>query len=318
MNGKQLIGVAGLFLLCSSPAFGQNLPPPSNEEMQAYVPEGVIFRPDIAYREGNEAWKLDFYMPQELGESPRPGLVFIHGGGFRAGDKRYRVRGLTPLDWFLTLLGEYAQAGYVVISINYRLSGEAQFPAPVEDVKTAIRWFRAHAQEFNVDPERIGAFGFSAGAQLAVLAALAGPESGLEGDGPYRNQSSALQAVVAGALRTDSRGRTKGTSQYQLLVGPDETVAGLIEKSAEIEQLAERASIISYIRSDAPPLLIFHGTEDFLPHSDVEEFVGAMRAAGAEDVTFVSFPNEGHTAFVTHLAVSAPAMRAFFDRILRR
>lgn len=112
--------------------------------MQRQTPDITIV-PDLAYREGHDrAWKLDLVMPRERGDKPRPGIVFVHGGGWRSGDKR---RGS-----FLDGALEYARKGYVCITINYRLIHEAPFPACIEDVKNAVRWFRAHAEKYNLDP----------------------------------------------------------------------------------------------------------------------------------------------------------------------
>ena len=99
-------------------SIGQPLPAPTDEEMKAFIPSGVIFKPDIPYRDGNAAWNLDLYTPAEKSNTPRSAIVFIHGGGFRHGDKRYQFTGEKP--WYLEMLGSYAKAGYVVISINYR------------------------------------------------------------------------------------------------------------------------------------------------------------------------------------------------------
>lgn len=130
--------------------------------------------------------------------------------------------------------------------------------------------------------------------------------------------SVTLQAVVAAALNTDSPGRWKSPGIYQFPVGPDETVSGLQRRASEIAELAKRASVISYVRSDAPPILIIHGTEDFQPYSNVENFVDAMRRAGAENVVLMAFHREGHGAFIRQLALTGPAMRAFFDETISR
>ncbi|NOX57077.1 MAG: alpha/beta hydrolase, partial [Planctomycetes bacterium] len=169
---------------------------PSDDAVRKRLPKGLEFIPNIAYREGNSrAWRLDLVMPKDQEGPPRPALVFVHGGGWRSGDKR---RG-----YFLHGAIEYAQKGYVCITVNYRLSDEAPFPACVEDVKCAVRWLRAHAKKYHVDPNRIGGYGNSAGAHLVAMLGLVPPEAGLEGDGPYQDQSSRLQAVCASAIPTD-------------------------------------------------------------------------------------------------------------------
>lgn len=142
------------------------------------VPPGVRLIANLSYRDGNPAWRLDLAVPEPPAKAPRPAIVFVHGGGWRSGDKR---RG-----YFLQGALDYARKGYVCITVNYRLTGEAPFPACIEDVKCAVRWLRAHAGQYDVDPNRIGAYGNSAGAHLVALLGLAGPKAKLEGDGPYQ------------------------------------------------------------------------------------------------------------------------------------
>ena len=267
------------------------------------IPDGVKLIPDIAYREGKEAWKLDLAMPEERGDAPRPGLVFVHGGGWRGGDKR---RG-----YFLPGALEYAQKGYVCITVNYRLVDEAPFPACVEDVKCAVRWFRAHAGEYNVDPDRIGGYGNSAGAHLVAMLGLAGPDAKLEGDGPYPKQSSLLNAVCASATPTDflkwgreggERFRSRG-----LLAGPQET----------FRERAKAASPITYVHADAPPFLLFHGTADTTVNVDQSvRFAEALREAGAKDVTYKEYDGEGHGVFGSRSRETHRLMEGFFDRTI--
>lgn len=275
--------------------------PPTAEEMKKRVPPDVSYLPDLAYREGNPAWRLDLAMPAERGSSPRPGIVIVHGGGWRGGDKRPGMWGQLPL--------EYAQKGYVAISINYRLATEAPFPACVEDVKCAVRWLRAHAKEYNLDPERVGGYGHSAGAHLTAMLALVGPEAGLEGDGPYREQSSLLQAACISAPPLDllnwrAQTRLPPWNFGGLLAGPDET----------FQDRAKKASPITYAHAGAPPMLIVQGTDDIaVPISQPEGFVKALRGAGAKDVTYLIFDGANHGLPNTHATYFRAMMAAFFD-----
>src|SRR5437016_2246154 len=163
-------------------------------EQGGSAPNEIIVIPNLAYREGqSKQWKLDLAMRKDRGDKPRPAIVIIHGGGWLEGDKssfasrRYGVPGN---------IVDFASLGFVAVTINYRLSGEAPFPAALEDCKCAVRWLRAHAKEYNIDPKYIGAYGNSAGGHLALLLGMVGKEAGLEGDGPYPNESSLVQAVV--------------------------------------------------------------------------------------------------------------------------
>ncbi len=104
---------------------------------------------DIAYADESPAQKLDLYLPPGKANAPRPAIVVVHGGGWRGGDKQ---RG----QW-VRVPAQYASDGYVAMSVNYRLTGEAPWPAQIEDVKAAVRWLRAHAEKYGVDVDRIGA-----------------------------------------------------------------------------------------------------------------------------------------------------------------
>ena len=99
---------------------------------------------------------------------------------------------------YRTMALYYAYQGYVTASVEYRLTGEAPFPACIEDVKCAVRWLRAHADEYHIDPDHIGAFGHSAGAHLVMMLAMCPPSAGLEGDGGANEFSSKVTSVVAG------------------------------------------------------------------------------------------------------------------------
>ncbi|MEK6238084.1 MAG: alpha/beta hydrolase fold domain-containing protein [Planctomycetales bacterium] len=112
------------------------------------VPDNVKLTVDVAYRQGNDKWRLDLATPKESSDTPRPVIVFVHGGGWRGGDKGSGLWRSLPL--------KYAERGYVCASVNYRLTGEAPFPACVEDVKCAVRWLRANAEKHNLEPQRIG------------------------------------------------------------------------------------------------------------------------------------------------------------------
>ena len=270
------------------------------------VPDDVVVEADIAYREGgSKRWKLDLVMPKAKSEKPRPGIVFVHGGGWRSGDKRSGM--------FMNGAVKYAEKGYVCITVNYRLVDEAPFPACVHDVKNAVRWFRANAEKYNLDPDRIGAFGNSAGAHLVSMLGLVKKDAELEGDGPYQDQSSLVQAVCASATPTDfklfSRDYSRMARPGGLLSGPKET---LMERG-------KAASPVSHVRKDAPPFLLFHGTRDTtvdVKHSDT--FVKALKKAGAGDVTYLRIEGAGHGVYGRHRDRTYPAMEAFFARTLKK
>jgi acetyl esterase/lipase len=271
------------------------------------VPPGVKFLPDLAYREGaSAAWKLDLAMPDTPATSPRPGLVIVHGGGWVMGDKRQGV--------FQGEAFSYARKGYVCINVNYRLTKEAPFPAALEDVKCAVRWFRAHAKEYNVDPNRIGGFGTSAGAHLVSMLALVPKEAKLEGDGPYQDQSSLLQAVVASATPTDlGHWDEAHKGSFDMAVKP---FVGA-EPADTFQQRADNASPIHYAKAGAPPFLFVQGTADeVVPPAQADKFVEALKKAGNKDVTLLKIDGGHHDAFFKSREQTEPAMEAFFARTL--
>src|SRR6266849_5774019 len=164
-------------------------------EEQPRGPGDVAVVRDIRYRKGpSKCWRLDLAMKENAHGKPRPAVVVIHGGGWLEGDKSSFA---SRKDGVPGNIEDFAELGFVALTINYRLSGEAPFPAALEDCKCAVRWLRAHAKEYNIDPQHIGAYGNSAGGHLALLLGMVGKEAALEGDGPYQEESSLVQAVVS-------------------------------------------------------------------------------------------------------------------------
>ncbi len=257
---------------------------PDDATLRAQAPEGVTLELNIAYREGNPAWRLDLARPKDAAPHPRPAIVFIHGGGWRGGDKRAGN--------FIGPAMEYAAKGYVTISVNYRL--DRQILPCVHDVKCAVRWLRAHATRYNIDPNRIGAYGNSAGAHLATLLALSPTIRELDGDSPWKEYSSRLQAVVASATPTLPHFGT-GTDTIKHLVAP-----------------------MTYVSRVATPLLLIHDADDrTVPVENADRLVTAPKTAGAQDVTYQRYTNQsGHGVFQRNAEETKPLMEAFFARTL--
>lgn len=211
------------------------------------VPADVEFIEDIEYgKVGQRSLKLDLYRARKHDKRAAvPGLIFIHGGGWRGGDKEvYRVHA-----------SRCAQRGYVVVSVGYRLSGEAPFPAAVEDVKCAVRWMRAKGSEYGIDPDNIAILGGSAGGHLAMMVGYSSDVEELEGTGGHQGVSSRVQAVVNlyGPCDLTVPFAQKSPLVWQFLGG---------KKYQEAPDLYERASPIHYLTKDDPPTLILHGTLD--------------------------------------------------------
>jgi acetyl esterase/lipase len=240
---------------------------------------------DIAYRDGDSvAWRLDLAMPAERTAEPQPALVIVHGGGWSGGSKR--------VDVFQKMMTDYAGKGYVTVNVDYRLTGEAPFPACIEDVKCVVRWLRAHAGEYHVDPDRIGAYGHSAGAHLAMMLAMAPASAGLEGDGGWDEHSSTVHAVAAGSPPT--------------------------ELGRDVPMAAPEWWPIGYIAADHPPMFLIQGAEDRIVRAErTDDFVEEMRAAGA-DIEYLRIDGAEHgVAYNEHLAVTDPAIEEFFAKHLK-
>ncbi|HEV3142959.1 MAG TPA: alpha/beta hydrolase, partial [Gemmataceae bacterium] len=147
----------------------------------------ILVERDLVYGKGGDAdLKLDLAMPRD-GTGPFLAIVCVHGGGWKSGKRQ---------DLGKTIEGMAAR-GYVAVTVSYRFSPAAKFPAQIEDCKAAVRWLRANAKKYRVNPERIGAFGYSAGGHLACLLGTTDKNDGLEGSGGNPDQSSRVQAVVS-------------------------------------------------------------------------------------------------------------------------
>ena len=201
---------------------------------------------DIVYTKvGATELKLDIARPAQ-GDGPFPAVLAIHGGAWRAGDK-------APMG---PLLLEFANHGYVAISPQYRFCPKEVFPAQLHDVKAAVRWLKTNAKTYHVDPERIGAIGFSAGGHLALMLGVTGPGDGLEGDAVTGVPDTRIKAVVNYFGPSDL-----GAKDIPALSKP--LVKDFLGATAEEKpDLAAKASPRTYVSSDDPPILTFQGTKD--------------------------------------------------------
>jgi|tagenome__1003787_1003787.scaffolds.fasta_scaffold20566719_2 acetyl esterase/lipase len=267
-------GVTPPALPLPPPAHASPLPAPHAGAGGTRVLLGVPY----AAIPGIRPLELDLYLPPDA-DGPVPVVVFLHGGGWRTGSRH--LAGPAYRGWTPTTFERVAQAGIAVASVDYRLSGEARFPAQLHDAKAAVRWLRARAGEIGIDPERIAAWGESAGGHLAALLGLVRDES-LEGDVGITGTSSAVSAVAAwyapsdlaavpADLGVDPRDAT--TREAQLLGAPAVDVAGL----------AAQASPLFHVSPDAPPFLLLHGAADqLIPCVHSERLYHALVEAGVE------------------------------------
>jgi acetyl esterase/lipase len=230
--------------------------------------------PNQVYTEilGHRPLEVDLYLPP--GPGPAPAIVYLHGGGWRRGSRQQVLPALGP-GFYASL----AQAGFVVATADYRLSGEATFPAPLHDVRAAIGWLRTRPE---VDPDRVYLWGESAGAHLALLAALgAGLGAGLG----VEDSARAVQGVVAWFPPTDLLGLPDDVDTIGGAAdrGPDSREAQLLgAPAAAVPDLARAASPVSFACSDAPPILLMHGeADDMVPARQSIRLADALTAAGA-------------------------------------
>ena len=243
------------------------------------VPGTVRVVRDVIYAQyDGRQLKLDVYLPQQPGQRPlSPGVVVVRGGGWRSGDK----------EAFGFIAGQLAKEGFVAASIEYRTSAEAKFPAAVHDVKAAVRWMRANATTYGVNPNAIGAIGGSAGAHLVAMLATSAAVKDLEGAGGNSGTSSEVQAVVAMACACNLELR-------------DAAVADFIGTPLEAHADAiKAASPVTYVSRRSAPLLLLHSqTDQVVPFGQSVEIEGLYRRVGA------------HVALVT---IDAPNTHAFWN-----
>ncbi len=228
-------------------------------------PPGVSYTPDIEYGTGGgEKLRLDLAKPEKM-ERAAPCILVIHGGGWTNGDKRQHT----------DLIYKFAQQGYVAATVQYRFCPKHLFPAQVEDVKCAVRYLRAHAEEHKINPALFGAIGFSAGGHLSMMLGTMGKDDGLEGKGGHADQPSQVQCVVAFFGPTDLT-RTDFTP---LSVGIVSNFMGTTPEDDKGER--KRASPLTYVDQGDAPLLIFQGTKDpLVPHTQALVMTEALTKAG--------------------------------------
>lgn len=271
----------------------------------------VELKQDVVYGTGaGENLKLDLAAPREV-KAPLPGIVFIHGGGWQAGNKsRYRNE-----------IQAFAANGYIVASVGYRLAPKHRCPCQIEDVKCAVRWMRAHAGELKLDPARIGAIGDSAGAHLSMLLGTMDSSDGLEGEGGWAEFPSKVQAVVAyyGPIDLTQKDVENSPAKEDIMVDAARLIlTNFVGGNPEehTEQL-RRVSPITYVSKGDAPILIFQGTKDRLVPYD-QAFAMATSLTAAEIPGRVEFIlGAGHGWGGDEIKRTQGTALAFFEQHLK-
>lgn len=282
-------------------AFVRNRPRQGQNPRIAESVEAIL---DLPYAgTDNPRQKLDLYLPKaRKHDKPLPVVVFIHGGAWQSGDKRGGYRMIAPL---------VESGDFIGVSVGYRLTGEAIWPAQIFDCKAAIRWLRANAEKYSLDPNKIGVTGTSAGGHLVAMLGTSGNVSELEGKlGDHLEESSRVNCVV------DQFGPTEllkmGGSHNNPNSPESKLVGGALQ---ETQKVAREASATTHVSSDDPPFLLIHGTIDrTVPFNQSELLHEALKKAGVE-TTLVPVEGGGHGGFPPKEL--ADRLRQFFDKHLR-
>lgn len=258
---------------------------------------------------GGHDLSMNIYRPADVDlDVTLPLIVMIHGGGWKGTNHatkwlpegstqtmpvRLELRenggpigppqGWSAYPWWIM------PRGYVMASVSYRSSDIAHFPDPLKDCKASIRWLRAHADEYNFDPERVGAFGGSAGGHLVSLVGTTIGVEDLEQQGPYKEYSSSVQAVAAAASPTDFMDIVRRFPDGSYDKSLDLVSMHLGCEVKDNPEKAQRANPIAYITGDEPPFLITHGDIDkVVPVSQSELLHEALVKAGVDSTLYIS------------------------------
>ncbi|MEY2855520.1 MAG: hypothetical protein RL030_2652 [Pseudomonadota bacterium] len=269
-------------------------------------PDGVTGYPDVVYSvvSGFRPLIVDVYTPSD-GAARRPLVLFIHGGGWTSGHTRHSG----ALSDFPEVLAKLASEGFVVASLEYRLTGEAPFPAQLQDARAALRYLKANAAKYGIDPSRTGVWGGSAGGHLAALAALSCGETGVD-PAPAAAGSECVQSAViwygvfdfAPMLAREANAPSGDTAMNALLrCRPAECSSALVAQ----------ASPASHITAGDPPFLLIHGEDDrVVPVAQSREAEKVLRAAGVP-VESIYLPGADHSfVAATPAATRAATLKA--------
>ena len=284
-----------ILLLAIAPVASAQKPPA--------VPDDVTFETGIEYANPDDQHlQLNIARPK-TGDGPFPAIVCIHGGGFRAGSR----------ESYNALCIKLAQNGYVAMTVSYRLAPKFQFPAAIHDTKAAVRWARANAAKYKIDPDRIGTTGGSAGGHLAQFLAVTSCVKEFEGAGGNEKFSSKVACVVnvyGPSDFTKSYGKSVDAAQVlPLWLGGDLDTA----RAKHI-----KASPLNWVTPNAAPTLCIHGTEDkYVAHEQAVWMIDRLKACGVE-AELLTLEGAGHGFKGKDAEIAEKALIAFFDKQLKK
>lgn len=272
-------------------------------QTKVVVPDDVTFEAGVEYANPDDQHlQLNIARPK-TGDGPFPAIICIHGGGFRAGSR-------TGYDG---LIVKFAQQGYVAMTVSYRLAPKYQFPAAVHDTKAAVRWARANAAKYKIDPTRIGATGGSAGGHLAQFLGVTADVKEFEGDGGHAKESSAVNCVV------NIYGPSDFTKSYGKSVDAAEVLplflGGNLEKA---KKQHIKASPLYWVTPNAVPTLCIHGTDDkYVAHEQAVWLIDKLKANGVE-AELLTIEGAGHGFKGKDAETADKALFAYFDKQLKK
>jgi len=296
LSREMLIGfVLSLHLMQQAPAPAAARPT---------LPDNVTADWDVEYSRVGDRVAMDIFRPKSAtanAPGKAPAVLAIHGGGFRRGTRNS----------YHALCIKLAQRGYVAATASYRLAPRHQFPAALEDSKAAVRFLRANAARFGLDPMRIGVTGGSAGGHLALMVGLTGPLKIFEGSGPHLDQSSAVQAIV------NYYGPTDFTQSYGKSVDAHEVLPLFLGGDLEHARQAHiAASPLNYVTPLAPPTLTIHGTQDKYVAYEQGTWITSKLATNGVDAELETLAEAGHGFKGADAERAEARLMGFFDKHL--
>jgi acetyl esterase/lipase len=278
------------------------VPTPSSSSIKP----GDIWK-DVTYgTAAGVALQMDVYFPKQPSDSPMPLVIYVHGGAWNSMDKSMKT--------YVLGIDDLLARGYVFASIDYRLAPKFKWPAHIQDVKCAIRHFRAKAAKYNIDPNRIGIGGESAGGQLAALAGVTDKAAGFD-VGEYADQSSRVSAVVM------VYGVSDLTAQF-----PSERLTHaqtIFPISSANDLVLVQASPLTHVTPAAPPFLLFHGDKDVRVPMQQSIWLADKLKANGVSATMVIVKNglhgwaDGHERMEPSLKEMDILIADFFDKHLK-